>query len=98
MHSACVMVQCMGHIQIRNVPEDVHRTLKARAAKAGMSLSEYLLRGIVEDASRPTLQEMTERIRSRPPADLGGVSTAEIIREEREARDQHLADVFRADR
>jgi hypothetical protein len=52
----------------------------------------------VEDASRPTLQEMTERIRSRPPADLGGVSTAEIIREEREARDQHLADVFRADR
>jgi antitoxin FitA len=92
------MVQRMGHIQIRNVPEDVHRTLKVRAAKAGMSLSEYLLRGIVEDASRPTLQEMTERIRSRPPADLGGVSTAEIIREEREARDQHLADVFRADR
>jgi antitoxin FitA len=92
------MVQRMGHIQIRNVPEDVHRTLKARAAKAGMSLSEYLLRGIVEDASRPTLQEMTERIRSRPPADLGGVSTAEIIREEREARDQHLADVFRANR
>jgi hypothetical protein len=44
------------------------------------------------------MQETNERIRSRPPADLGGVSTAEIIREEREARDQHLADVFRADR
>lgn len=87
----------MGHIQIRNVPEDVHRTLKARAAKAGMSLSEYLLRGLEEDASRPTLQEMTERIRSRPMVDLRGVSTAEIIREEREARDRHLADRVRAD-
>ena len=49
------MVECMGHIQIRNVPEDVHRTLKARAAREGMSLSEYLLRDVVELASRPTL-------------------------------------------
>ena len=97
MHSACDMVECMGHIQIRNVPEDVHRTLKARAAKAGMSLSEYLLQGLEEDASRPTLQELTERIRSRPMVDLGGVSTAEIIRKEREARDRHLAELVRAD-
>ena len=97
MHSACDMVECMGHIQISNVPEDVHRTLKARAAKAGMSLSEYLLRGLEEDASRPTLREMTERIRSRPMVDLGEISTAEIIREEREARDRHLASLFRAD-
>ena len=91
------MVEYMGHIQIRNVPEDVHRTLKARAAKAGMSLSEYLLRGLEEDASRPTLREMTERLRSRPMVDLGEISTAEIIREEREARDRHLASLFRAD-
>jgi antitoxin FitA len=82
----------MGHIQIRNVPEDVHRTLKARAAKAGMSLSEYLLRGLEEDANRPTLQELTERIRSRPMVDLGGITAAEIIREEREERERYLGD------
>ena len=79
------------------MPEDFHRTLKARAAKAGMSLSEYLLRDPAADASRSTMEEMLERIRSRPMVDLRGVSTAEIIREEREAREQHLADVFRAD-
>ncbi len=80
----------MGHIQIRNVPEDVHRTLKARAAKAGMSLSEYLLGALVELARRPTLEEMTARIqrRSRVRLDL---PVEEIIREEREARERELA-------
>lgn len=76
----------MGHIQIRNVPEEVHRTLKARAAKAGMSLSEYLLRDLVRDAHRPTFEEVVERIRQRAPVHLG-VDVAELIREEREARD-----------
>jgi antitoxin FitA len=85
------MVQRMGHIQIRNVPEDVHRTLKVRAAKAGMSLSEYLLRGIVEDASRPTMEEMLERISRREPV-RGDFSVAEIIREEREGREKYLGD------
>lgn len=87
----------MGHIQIRNVPEDVHRTLKARAAKQGMSLSEYLLRDLVEDAGRPTLEELTERIRSQPLVKLEG-SAAEIIREEREARERYLGDRHRAGR
>jgi plasmid stability protein len=87
----------MGHIQIRNVPEDVHRTLKARAAKEGMSLSEYLLRALVEDAGRPTLAELTERIRSREPVELER-SAAEIVREEREARERYLAARHRAGR
>ena len=79
----------MGHIQIRNVPEDVHRTLKARAAKAGMSLSEYLLRDIVDRATHPTIAELAERIRQREPV-RGDFSAAEIIREEREARDRQI--------
>ena len=54
-------------IQIRNVPDDIHRTLKARAAKAGMSLSDYLLAQIRETAERPTLEEMFERIKRWPP-------------------------------
>ena len=83
------MVLCMGHIQIRNVPEDLHRTLKAKAAKEGMSLSEYLLREVVDLAARPTLAEMTERIRSRPMI-RSKVPAAELIREAREEREREL--------
>jgi antitoxin FitA len=83
------MVLRMGHIQIRNVPEDVHRTLKARAAKEGMSLSEYLLAQVTELAQRPTLEEMTERIRSRPMI-RSNVAAADLIREAREEREREL--------
>ena len=57
-------------IQIRNVPETLHRTLKARAALAGMSLSDFLLAEIREVAARPTVDELRERIagpREREP-------------------------------
>lgn len=72
-------------IQIRNVPESIHRTLKARAATAGMSLSDYLLGQIREMAERPTLDELRERLRSYEPVRLP-VSAARIIRSERDAR------------
>ena len=91
MQIACDMVERMAHIQIRNVPEDVHRTLKARAAKRGQSLSEYLLAEISELARLPTLEELTERVRRRPPVRLPK-PPAEIIREEREKRDRQLLD------
>jgi antitoxin FitA len=57
-------------IQIRNVPDDLHRTLKIRAAKAGMTLSGYLLSEIEQIAAKPTLAEMMERLRSREPVEL----------------------------
>ena len=72
-------------IQIRNVPDAVHRTLKARAAMAGMSLSDYLLREIREIAEHPTLEEMQERLRQREPVTLP-VSAARVIREMRDSR------------
>ena len=53
-------------IQIRNVAGRLHRELKARAAREGMSLSDYLLREIREVAERPTLAEMRARLHSRP--------------------------------
>ncbi len=72
-------------IQLRNVPDALHRTLKARAAMAGMSLSDYLLAEIREIADRPTLFELRERLHKRKPvsAELG---TARMVRQEREAR------------
>src|ERR1700691_1534331 len=54
-------------IQLRNVPDALHRSLKARAAMGGMSLSDYLLAEIKEIAERPTLAEMRERLHKRKP-------------------------------
>lgn len=54
-------------IQIRNVPDDLHRKLKARAAEGGMSLSDYLLAEIKSSAQRPTPEEIKERLRRLPP-------------------------------
>jgi antitoxin FitA len=77
-------------IQIRNVPEELHRTLKARAAKSGKSLSDYLLDELRHLGERPTLRELRERIASREPVQLPEGSIADAIREEREARERHF--------
>ena len=57
-------------IQIRNVPDELHRTLKANAARIGMTLSDYLLSEIEQVAEKPTLSEMMERLRNREPLEL----------------------------
>jgi plasmid stability protein len=72
-------------IQLRNVPDALHRSLKARAAMAGMSLSDYLLAEIKEIAERPTLAELRERLHARRAVTLP-LDTARLVREEREAR------------
>lgn len=72
-------------IQIRNVPESLHRELKARAARAGQSLSDFLLAELKRVAAKPTFEEVFARIRSRPPVDLKGLSPADIIRAHRDA-------------
>jgi plasmid stability protein len=72
-------------IQLRNVPDALHRGLKARAALAGMSLSDYLLAEIKEIAARPTLAELRERLHTRTQVSLP-LETERLVREEREAR------------
>lgn len=72
-------------IQIRNVPEELHRKLKARAALAGMTLSDYLLAEIKLSASQPTLDELRERLATRAPVELWPPA-AEIIRAGRDRR------------
>jgi plasmid stability protein len=71
-------------IQLRNVPDALHRKLKARAALAGMSLSDYLLSQVREIAERPTLNEMIERLRQHVPATLCEPA-ADAVRAERDA-------------
>jgi antitoxin FitA len=72
-------------IQLRNVPDALHRKLKARAALAGMSLSDYLLAQVREIAERPTLEEMVARLRRHEPVKLPK-SAADLVRAERDAR------------
>ncbi len=52
-------------LQVRDVPEDVHHTLKARAALSGVSLSEYVRGVLARTASRPTPAELAERVKTR---------------------------------
>jgi len=72
-------------IQIRNVPDALHRKLKSRAALAGMSLSDYLLQQIRTIAERPTIEEMRARLARRSPVTLS-VDTADAVRAERDSR------------
>lgn len=72
-------------IQVRNVPEVLHRSLKARAATAGMSLSDYLLVELREIAERPTLAEFRERLHARRPVSMN-LDTANLVRDGRAAR------------
>jgi plasmid stability protein len=72
------------NIQLRNVPDELHRTLKARAALAGMSLSDYLIAYVRRLAERPSPQEMRERLARRDPVAVSEPA-AEILRR---ARDQ----------
>lgn len=67
-------------------PEDLHRTLKVRAAKMGLTLSDYLLSEIKEIAAKPTLTELMERLRSREPVEVDE-SPADTIRRLRDADD-----------
>jgi plasmid stability protein len=72
-------------IQLRNVPEGLHRRLKARAALEGMSLSEYLIAEVRRSAERPTMSELRERLARRAPV-RPPVSPAEAVRAERDSR------------
>jgi len=74
-----------SNVQIRSVPADVHRTLKARASQAGMSLSDFLLVELTALARRPSLEQLIERIESRPRV-TRKLDSVRAIRAERGAR------------
>lgn len=77
-------IACMTNVQVRGVPDEVHRRLKSQAALAGQSLNEFLLARLGELARVPTVPELAERIRERDP--YTGPSSAGMIRKERDRR------------
>ena len=76
-------------IQIRSVPPEFHRRLKARAAIEGISMSEYILREVGKSLERPTRAEVLARIRARGPNYLK-TTAADDLRAERTEREAHL--------
>jgi len=74
-------------IQLRHVPDDLHRKLKSRAAMEGMSLSDYLIREIRYIAEKPTMSEMMERLARLKPVHMK-TSPVQILRELRDGRDR----------
>jgi hypothetical protein len=72
-------------MQIRNVPDALHRKLKSRAALQGLSLSSYVLHELQKLANYPTLEELRERLASHRPI-RPSVSPADMIRQERDRR------------
>ena len=72
-------------IQIRHVPDTIHRRLKAKAAMEGMSLSDYLRQEVVEIAARPTVSELKQRLAERSSVRTR-ITPAQAIRSERENR------------
>jgi antitoxin FitA len=72
-------------IQLRHVPDGLHRQLKARAALAGLSLSDFLVREVRKIAEQPTPEEMLQRLSQREPY-TGKLSPTEVLRQERDSR------------
>jgi plasmid stability protein len=72
-------------IQVRNVPEDVHGTLKSRAAREGMSLSDFLKKELARAAERPTMREWLESTQQTKPI-RARRTPAQAIRELRDPR------------
>ena len=73
-------------IQVRNVPEELHRQLKVRAAAEGITLSELALGELRRAVARPSPTELRERLASRPTREYNGETAAESVRAERETR------------
>ena len=72
-------------IQIRNVPDEVHRAAKARAALEGMTLSDYALAALRQAVNRPTLAEIAARVRLLEPV-TDSPAMSELVRAERDGR------------
>lgn len=92
MHFTC-SVSAVKSIQIRNVPDDVHRELSARAAAAGRSLSDYLLGEVERVAAQPPIADVLRRADSR----RSGVSREALLRaldQSRDDRDRQVHDAL----
>jgi hypothetical protein len=83
----------MAAIQVKNVPEDLHDALRARAKQEGMSVSEYLLRLLQRDLSRPSQREWLESLKRLEPT--GEIDAVAAVHAGRAERDEQIASAVR---
>lgn len=83
------------NIQIRGAPSALLEKLRARAGKAGKTMSRYAIEVLERDLSHPSLEEWLEKVRRHPIPVHGDMSAAQALREAREEREEHLASLFR---
>lgn len=76
----------MALIQVRNVPDDVHRRLKERAAREGMTLSDLALAELRRSLDRPTRRDLLDRLAALPDREYRGETAVASTRAERDAR------------
>lgn len=74
----------MPSIQIKDVPDDVHRVLRQRAADAHQSLQEYLLKRLIREARRPTLDEVLDQAARDATSSFSFAEAAALVREDRD--------------
>jgi plasmid stability protein len=87
MFSACAILNAMGKmLQVRNIPERLHKELRRRAKARGQTLTDYVQEVLEREVARPPAEEVFDRIESRRPVDLN-IRVAEIIRQERADRE-----------
>ena len=79
-------VLAVPSIQVKDVPDDVHATLRRRAAAEGKSLQEYLLGRLIEDAHTLTVDELFERVGHRTGGKISAADAARAVRAERDSR------------
>lgn len=84
----------MGHLQIKNLPTELHEELRRRALMRGLSVRDYVLHLIEKDQLLPTTAEWLDRVRSRQPVS-SGLDGAELVSEHRDQRERELGERHR---
>ena len=80
--------ESMPNVNVRDVPDDVHAVLTARAAAARQSLQEYMLQQLIQHARRPTMREVLEQVRARKAGTTSSVTDEMILDALDEGRDR----------
>lgn len=80
----------VGAIQVKNVPEELHDAIRRRAAKQGLTVSQFVLETLRREMAFPTMDEWLDEVATHEPVDLQGLDVAELIRQIREERDEEL--------
>jgi len=87
MLGACAILRSMGKmLQVRNVPERLHRELRRRAKARGQTLTDFVQEVLEREVARPPAEEVFDRVESRRPVELD-IRVAEIVRQERAGRE-----------